>query len=287
MKSKIKIIIIFVLFVTSFLLINTSKDKLDSNFHAYFLNVGQGDAMYARVPSGEDILIDGGPDLSVLTELGKVMPYSDRTISYVVLTHPHADHLFGLIEVLKRYEVKNIILTDAVSTTQEYQEFLNIIKDKQIHTILAKADDDIDIDNNFKFEIFYPNETFNGREVANLNNTSIVGRLVYDNFSIITTGDAETDLQEKIVKKYSDNLQSDIIKIAHHGSKNGINENFLDYANPEIAVISVGADNKFGHPHANTIKTLNQENIKTFRTDEDGTIEVISDRVNFWTNLQK
>lgn len=282
MKSQIKIITFVLVIITSFLLIKFTTSEIDDNFHLYFLDVGQGDALYARDKSGNDILIDGGPDLSVLTGIGNAMLYNDRVIDYLVLTHPHADHLFGLVEVVKRYEVKNIILTDAIATTQEYQEFLNIIKDKNIHTILANNGEIYKISDNFNFQIIYPDESFKDTNIKNLNNTSIVGKIIFGSVSIQATGDAEKDLQGKIANKYCDQLSSNIIKIAHHGSKNGINTNFFNCVNPEMAIISVGVDNKFGHPHQETLDFLNKNNVKTIRTDEQGTIEIISDGVNFW-----
>ncbi len=282
MKSQIKIITFVLVIITSFLLIKFTTSEIDDNFHLYFLDVGQGDALYARDKSGNDILIDGGPDLSVLTGIGNAMLYNDRVIDYLVLTHPHADHLFGLVEVVKRYEVKNIILTDAIATTQEYQEFLNIIKDKNIHTILANNGEIYKIGDNFNFQIIYPDESFKDTNIKNLNNTSIVGKIIFGSVSIQATGDAEKDLQGKIANKYCDQLSSNIIKIAHHGSKNGINTNFFNCVNPEMAIISVGVDNKFGHPHQETLDFLNKNNVKTIRTDEQGTIEIISDGVNFW-----
>ena len=282
MKSQIKIITFVLVIITSFLLIKFTASEIDDNFHLYFLDVGQGDALYARDKSGNDILIDGGPDLSVLTGIGNAMLYNDRVIDYLVLTHPHADHLFGLVEVVKRYEVKNIILTDAIATTQEYQEFLNIIKDKNIHTILANNGEIYKISDNFNFQIIYPDESFKDTNIKNLNNTSIVGKIIFGSVSIQATGDAEKDLQGKIANKYCDQLSSNIIKIAHHGSKNGINTNFFNCVNPEMAIISVGVDNKFGHPHQETLDFLNKNNVKTIRTDEQGTIEIISDGVNFW-----
>lgn len=282
MKSQIKIITFVLVIIASFLLIKFTTSEIDDNFHLYFLDVGQGDALYARDKSGNDILIDGGPDLSILTGIGNAMLYNDRVIDYLVLTHPHADHLFGLVEVVKRYEVKNIILTDAIATTQEYQEFLNIIKDKNIHTILANNGEIYKIGDNFNFQIIYPDESFKDTNIKNLNNTSIIGKIIFGSVSIQATGDAEKDLQGKIANKYCDQLSSNIIKIAHHGSKNGINTNFFDCVNPEMAIISVGFDNKFGHPHQETLEFLNKNNVKTLRTDEQSTIEIISDGINFW-----
>lgn len=118
--------------------------------------------------------------------------------------------------------------------------------------------------------------------MENANNTSIVGEVHYKNIELLFTGDAETDIQSHIIELEGNKLKTDILKVAHHGAKNGTNDELLKITNPELALISVGVDNRFGHPHEDTLNLLELFNIRTFRTDIDGTISIISDGINYW-----
>ena len=203
-------------------------------------------------------------------------------VKYVFLTHPHADHITGLIEVLKNYEVKNIYLTDAVHTSDVYIEFLRQVKKENIPVKLIRKEDKIEFQDDFYFLIFWPKISYKDREIKNLNNTSIVGKLVYKNISVLLTGDAENEVQLELIGDFHNKLKSDILKIPHQGARDSCNEEFLQIVNPELAIISVGAKNQFGHPHKITLEKLEKLDILTFRTDLDGTISIISDGLNFW-----
>lgn len=259
----------------------------DKNLHIYFLDVGQGDSQYVRKMNNFDLLIDGGPDNKVISELGAVMPFWDRKIDYIMLSHPHADHVTGLIEVLKRYQVGQILATDAMTTTNEYLEFLKIVKEKNIPFRLVRASDEFDLDKDVKLAILWPDESFYGREVNNLNNTSVVAKLTYNNFTALFTGDAEVDVQKDLLQAIIYKLQANILKVPHHGSKNGGDLEFLKTVNPEIAVVEVGTHNMFGHPTLFTLDLLKNVNSQIYRTDQNGRIEIISDGQKFWTKTEK
>jgi len=251
-----------------------SKPQADGALLVSFLDVGQGDAAYIETPSGEDILIDGGPDNSVLAELGKVMDFSDHEINLVILSHPHADHLSGLVEVLRRYKVDEIYETGIAYPSATYDEFEKEIAAKKIPEKFVKIDDEKNF-GEVKFKVLYPLSDLKNKKVDNLNNSSIVVRLDYKNFSTLFPGDAELDEQNKIL---SDDkiLPVTVVKIPHHGSQNGTVEKFLKVVRPAIAVISVGKDNKFGHPHATTLSLLKKMAIRYYRTDQDGRVEIKS-----------
>ena len=293
MKLNIKKIVLILIpaLLLIFLLVKQSFSN-DDYLHLFFLNVGQGDAEYIRNGNSYDVLIDGGPDKSVITELSDIMPFWDREINLVILSHPHADHVTGLIDVLKRYKVDEIVATDAVSTSSEYLEFLKLIKDKNIHFTLVQDINDIDLGNNIKLDFIYPKESFKDKKVDNLNNTSIVVKLIDDKFSALFTGDLEQDAQQNLISNLAiEPLDSargrqfsnvNIWKVSHHGSKNGINDNFLKIINPDIAVIEVGEKNKYGHPAQPTMNKLTDTGAKIFRTDKNGRIEVTTDGQHFW-----
>lgn len=268
--------------------------KADENLHIYFLDVGQGDSIYARRMNNFDLLIDGGPGSKILSELGKIMPFYDHKIDYIILTHPHADHLSGLIEVLRRYEVGQIVATDAVHTTAEYQQWLELIRQKNIPYKLARAGEEINLDSEVKLKILWPTESYTNKNVDNLNNTSVVAKLVYNKFSVLLPGDAEEEVQKELLKAENCQpkagnceLKADILKVAHHGSSNGSNINFLKAVDPFVAIISVGKDNKFGHPAPDTLKKLDSVGVQTYRTDQNGTIEITSDGQTYHIKTEK
>lgn len=284
----IKITSILIVFIS--ILWYSASFIFDKNLHIYFLDVGQGDSQYVRKMNNFDLLIDGGPSSKVISELGEVMPFWDHKIDYVILTHPHADHITGLIDVLKRYQVGQILATDAVTTTNEYQEFLQLVKDKNIPFRLVRTGDEFMLDKDIKLNILWPNQSFSDREINNLNNTSIVAKLTYNNFSALFTGDAETEVQDQlltILEPYNLNLTSDTLKVPHHGSKNGGDLFFLKAVSPKISVICVGKNNMFGHPTQFTLDLLKTVNSQIYRTDLNGRVEIISDSQKFWTKSEK
>lgn len=243
-----------------------------------FLDVGQGDAEFIETPDKKQILIDGGPDLSILEKLGKAMPFYDRYIDLVILSHPEADHLNGLIEVLKRYQIGAVITNGVIRETSQYKEFMDTIKAKRIPVYIAKSGGEIDFNENIKMDILYPFENLKGKILSDSNDSSIVAKLIYNNFETIFTGDIEKSAENKLVESKID-LNSDILKIAHHGSKTSTSEQFLKAVNAFVAIIEVGKDNKYGHPHQEVLERL--KNLQIFQTGKDGDIEILSDGINY------
>lgn len=253
-----------------------------------FLNVGQGDAILIETPQRHQILIDGGPDSTILEKLGNEMPFWDRSIDLVVLTHPERDHISGLIEVLKRYKVNYILWTGVLRDTAEYKEWLRAVE-KEVREgadiKIAQAGQRIilwksDLHNLWKsdlhnyMEVLFPFEDLEGKEYKNSNNTSIVARLVFDQNSFLFTGDAYKSVERKLIENQF-HLGSDVLKVGHHGSKTSNSKEFIEAVSPEVAVISVGKDNRYGHPHQDTLENL--AGIKILRTDLDGDIKIITD----------
>lgn len=281
-NKKIQIIKLFfgafTVAVTVLLIVLFAQPQASGDLKVYFLNIGQGDASYIKTPSGQDILIDGGPDNSVLNELGKVMAFGDHEINLVILTHPHADHVTGLLEVLDRYKVDEVWETGVEYPSATYDSWKAEIKNKNISDKKVTAGDEKNF-GEVKITILYPFTSLENRNIDNLNNASIVNRLDYKKFSVLFTGDAEKDIQQKLLDK---NIYVTVLKVAHHGSNNGLSEDLLKVVRPAIAVIEVGKDNKYGHPAASTINLLKQYAVRIFRTDENGTVEISSDGEGYW-----
>ncbi|MDP2934464.1 MAG: MBL fold metallo-hydrolase [bacterium] len=243
-----------------------------------FFDVGQGDAEFIETPQRQQILIDGGPDMSVLEKLGRAMPFYDRYIDLVILTHPETDHLNGLIEVLKRYNVGAVITTGIIRDTQEYKEWIGLLEEKRIPVFIAKAGGIIDLGDNINVNIIYPFENLAGKKLSDTNNNSIVSQLVYGNFEALFTGDIEKSAENKLISA-GVNLNSDILKIAHHGSKTSTSDAFLRAVNAILAVIEVGKDNSYGHPHQEVLERL--KNLNILQTGKDGDIKIFSDGLSF------
>lgn len=247
----------------------------DGQLHVFVLDVGQGDAVLIQTPSGERMLIDGGPDDRVLQELGKVVPFYEKTIDVVVLSHPHADHVNGLAEVLKRYRVGAVVMTGARYGYSGYTAFLEEVAMRGIRVAYAGADTDYTL-GAVTVDMLYPFDSVQGRSFENQNNGSVVLRILYGQRAFYFSGDLEIEGEEKLAASTLD-LRADFFKAGHHGSRTSSSPPVLDRVHPEYAAISCGIDNQFHHPHAVTLRHFRERGITAFRTDLDGIIEAASD----------
>jgi competence protein ComEC len=275
--SKKVFIFLGILFALNILVWSVVFDFSQQKFlEVNFFDIGQGDAIFIETPQSQQVLIDGGPGSGILEKLGKEMPFWDRDIDLIILTHPEADHLSGLIEVLKKYKVQNILWTGVVRDTPEYREWEELIKEEGAKIFIASSGQKIKMTNGISIDILFPFESAEGKEFENSNDTSIVSRLAAGYNSFIFTGDISEIAEKEIISKTID-IDSDVLKISHHGSKTSSSEEFLKEVSPEIAVISVGKDNFYGHPTQEVLENLNKYGIKVLRTDEAGDIKIISD----------
>lgn len=264
--------------IISFLALETSA-KTDGLLKVYFLNVGQGDAQFIQAPNGNQVLIDGGPNSGILQELSKIMPFYDRSIDLVILTHPHADHLTGLLAVLKRYQVSKIIENYVPYETSEYSEWNQAKLQSQV--IEAENGQIVDLGDGVKLNIIYPLESgsIEGK-VKNPHDFMIVSRLDYGEESVLFTGDMEDKIEKKLVG-LGVPIESQFLKVGHHGSKTSTTEEFLKAVKPLVAFIGVGARNRYGHPHPTVLQRLENFGIKYYRMDIDGTKELALDGKNY------
>jgi competence protein ComEC len=228
--------------------------------------VGQGDAIFIENEQGQQMLIDGGPDDTVLAKLGAAMPYSDRIIDFVVLTHPDADHVTGLISVLRRYEVTTVVLTGVLHATPPYQAFLDELKKQNIAVEFVEGPYELDFAG---ASVLYPFEPLKDQWVESVNDSSIVLKIEEGSHAIILTGDAERAVEQELVAAGAE-LRADVLKVGHHGSRTSSTEEFLDAVRPDYALISAGKENRFGHPHREVVRRLQDQGAHVFRTDELG-----------------
>jgi competence protein ComEC len=256
----------------------------DDKLHVSFLDVGQGDAVLIQTPNGQNILIDGGPDPQKINlELSKKLPFWDRTIDLVVCTQPQADHVTGLVEVLKRYKVKQVLDPGVSYNSSIYQEWLNVLEERGTEYNIARAGQEIDLGNGIGMEVLNPPESLFQGTSDDVDNNGVVLRLNWGQVSFLFTADIREDIEFKLISQRA-NLKSTVLKVSHHGSKTSTSQQFLAAVDPEVAVISVGADNPFGHPSPEVVERLinrlGEDNV--YRTDEDGTIELITDGEQLW-----
>ncbi len=290
MSSKLKIrLLVSILFILAILISLFVFLDLRNNrglLTVAFLDVGQGDAIFIESPSGNQVLVDGGVGRGVLREISKVMKFYDRSLDVVVATHPDADHVGGLVDILENYEV-DLFLEPGVESDTDIYESLKTQVGKlesggKIKKILARAGMQINLGGGAFLEILFPEKDVSGWET---NTASIVARLVYGENEFLLTGDSPSAIENYLVNKYrsqglSLGLESDVLKLGHHGSRTSSSDNFVRAVNPEYAVVSSGKDNRYGHPHQEVLALLEKLNIKTLRTDTSGSIIFKSDGVN-------
>ncbi|MBU0619604.1 MBL fold metallo-hydrolase [Patescibacteria group bacterium] len=271
------IIFVVIAIPTFWLLYHPTNNKLEVTF----LDVNQGDAILIKTPFGQNILIDGGPDNIVLRKLKNSLPWWDKKIDLMILTHPHDDHVTGLIDVIKHYKVKRIAYTGAIHTAPNYLRWLELVKNKNIALIIIDRPQKIEFSNDCWLDVLYPTKNFLKKHVEKLNNTSIVAMLNYNQTRFLFMGDAEIEVETELLNNNID-LSANVLKIGHHGSNNSNSADFLRAVQPEIAVIQVGKNNTFGHPNRRVLKKLERLGTKIFRTDLNGTVQVISDGMNIY-----
>ncbi len=316
MKKTLIFVTVFAAFA---LIFNLIRYWPDGKLHLTFCDVGQGDAIYIRFASGQDMLIDGGPDNKVLACLSQAMPFYDRTIDVVLLTHPQSDHLNGLIPVIERYSLKYFVAPPVGNTTLSYRRLIDVVASRSIAVKNLYSGSEMRF-GQAKVKVVWPDGQWVAEKTKNqkcsiknhlpnslciadaageqavqeargavlgaetsedLNHFSIITHLAYGDFDALFSGDSDIAVQKNILERglalASSNNPIEVLKVPHHGSKTGLFAQFLDSLGAKLAVISVGANNRYGHPAAEILDLFKDRHIDLLRTDIDGTIEVTSD----------
>lgn len=248
--------------------INNSKSRA---LRVIFLDIGQGDAILIMRGSNQ-VLIDGGPSGNkIMEKLGAYIPFWDRKIELVIATHPDQDHIAGLVDVLKNYQIGAVMENGQDNDTQVYKRLEEVIGENNIQKIIGKAGMTIREGEELKIDILNPDQESLEQE-KDTNANSIVAKLTFGKNSFLFTGDLPTKEEEKLIGQNID-LASVVLKAGHHGSKYSTGDNFLDKVSPREAVISAGKNNSYGHPHPEVLERLEKRKIKIWRTDEMGDVE--------------
>ena len=242
-----------------------------------FCDVGQGDSALMQVSRTFDILIDAGPGRKVLDCLNKHIPYFDRTIELVIITHPDFDHFGGMLHVLPMYKVNTIAMPPIHRDIESFQKMQQLILSSNTTIVHFYFGDTVTVDSailDFYWppqELFQLNPETNSSSASSMqpNDLSIVFLLSYNNERILFTGDLHVDYLENITQHIG---KITTLKVSHHGAKNGLSEQIVDHLKPNKAVISVGEKNSYGHPHTNVLEILKSRHVDLYRTDHDGSI---------------
>lgn len=244
----------------------------DQKLQVAFLDVGQGDAIL--ISQGEkQILIDGGPSgTKLLEKLGEYVPFWDRKIDVVIATHPDADHISGIVEVLKNYAVDQVIESGAKSESQVFGAMEKIISEKKVEKQTARRGMKIRLSSEVELEVLSPTDALiNGLKKDDTNSASIVAKLTSGENSFLLTGDLPVEMENQLIA-FGASLEAKVLKVSHHGSKSATGVQLLEAVNPKEAVISVGKGNRYGHPNAEVSERLESRKIRIFRTDGLGDV---------------
>ncbi len=283
MDQRHKILLTLALILAALGLLVIVQTQSLGKLRLVFCDVGQGDGMLLITPSGKDIVVDGGPGTKIVDCLGENLPFWDRTIEMVVLTHPQKDHMEGLLSVLSRYKVKMIATTGVENETELFKAWQTAIKAEGARIYTPKAGDRLVLDSvrgqTSSMDVLWPTseklEIWKLAGLSELNKSSVVLRLEMDGFCAYLTGDIPKEILEGLIDG-----TCQVLKISHHGSKTGTNQEILDSIDPKVAIIQVGK-NSFGHPHKEVLEMLGSKGVKIYRNDINGVIELKSDGDNY------
>lgn len=246
------------------------------------LDIGQGDGLFIEGPTGIQVLVDAGPNTgAILRELPKVMAFGDRTIDAVIETHPDADHMGGFIDVLERYKVGAFITPGIIKHNTVTDRLDSEVSAQHIPVYIARRGMVVDLGGGVELDVLYPDLDVSGFG-ERTNDGAIVAHLVYGNTSVMLTADAPFSTEQHLIQiSTSTDLLSDLLKVGHHGSKTSTSDAFIAAVHPQLALISVGAHNTYGHPTQETLGRLASASVPVLRTDQHGIIVCTSNAIVF------
>ncbi|MFZ2593920.1 MAG: MBL fold metallo-hydrolase [Minisyncoccia bacterium] len=280
MKHMVASGVVILLLVATVSLFFASTGVKNNAMTVSFLDVGQGDAIYIESPTGVQVLVDGGKDAVVLSRISRVMPWHDRSLDMIIGTHPDGDHVSGLVHILRRFFVEEIMYSELSHNAPGAEAFdVEIAKIKKIGREIHHpvSGDVYALGGGAYLRIYFPYSE--GVQVTDTNDSSTVIQIIYGDVQFLLTGDAPQYVEDALVYRFGKQLQSTVLKLGHHGSRTSSSELFLKTVSPKHSIISRGCDNTYGHPHAEVISLLNENLYDYLDTCIEGTITFSTDGV--------
>ena len=262
------------LLLANFFIWNIVRSSDSSELRVYFLDVGQGDAIFIKSPSGNKMLIDAGASTAALNELSKILPFNEKKIEVILQTHPDKDHVGGFIPILDRFAVDFIIESGVKADTRVFNDLEILSENSSAKRIIAQRGMLVNLGEGVVLLILFPDRDVSG---LNSNDASIVAKLYYGRTTFVLTGDSPIKIEDYLVSLDGNILKSDVLKVGHHGSKTSTSETFVEMVNPQYAVIQAGAGNSYGHPHEEVLEFLKNSKAEILGTYNLGTILIKSD----------
>lgn len=277
-------LILAVLFITISQINPVSQTKTPSEDNAdiltvHYLDVGQADCTYVELPNGENLLIDAASSKNSFQIIDYLKSLGCDKINYAVATHPHADHIGGMSSIISEFKPEKFYMPNVYSTSKTFENLLDTLETCNTDVNIAEKGNYIINDKNLKIKFLFPNTDVTN---SDLNNASAVIKITYKKTSFLFMADAESKVEKQLL---SSDIDSDVLKIGHHGSANSSCDEFIKKVNPKIAVISCGKNNQYGHPSEKTLSILHKNNIDIIRTDINGTAVITSDGINVETDI--
>lgn len=251
-----------------------SSNDRNGKLTVAFLDVGQGDAIFIESPTGTQVVVDGGPDSSVVRELSGVMPLWDRSLDAIIVTNPDQDHFAGFLDVLKRYDVAREFESGTAKDSPMYNALVKAVESEGVSRTFPKRSETIDLGGGAYLKVLFPD-----RDVTALDSNpgSIIMQLVYGDTRVMLMGDTVVPVEDFVTALDGEKLKSQILKLGHHGSRTSSGEKLLAMVDPDVAIVSAGCDNSYGHPHKEVLERLAAHKIPYLWTCKEGTIEFSSD----------
>lgn len=278
-KNNLKKYVILILLLSSFFYTFFSYVQKNffqvsnHNLQFHFIDVGQGDSSLIITPKGKTILIDAGDEAHAKKVVSYIREQEIEKLDLVIATHPDADHIGGMDKVIKNFDIDVFAMPDVSAKTNQYKQIQRELKAKKMKATRLYQGDEVQIDDNIDFEILSP---VKGKKYDDTNEYSIVAKIVYKNTSFILMGDATMENEVDIINNVPD-IDIDVLKLGHHGSSTSSSDYFITKTSPNIAIISCGKNNKYGHPHQEVMRVLKKHGVTPYRTDEMGDIVITSD----------
>ncbi|SKC44383.1 competence protein ComEC [[Eubacterium] yurii] len=278
-KNNLKKYVILILLLSSFFYTFFSYVQKNffqvsnHNLRFHFIDVGQGDSSLIITPKGNTILIDAGDEAHAKKVVSYIREQGIEKLDLVIATHPDADHIGGMDKVIKNFDIDVFAMPDVSAKTNQYKQIQRELKAKKMRATRLYQGDEVQIDDDIDFEILSP---VKGKKYDDTNEYSIVAKIVYKDTSFILMGDATMENEVDIINNVPD-IDIDVLKLGHHGSSTSSSDYFITKTSPNIAIISCGKNNKYGHPHQEVMRVLKKHGVTPYRTDEMGDIVITSD----------